>query len=187
VRRVVEDLERRLASPLRQAITGSLNRSARNRRPRHSEIDWPRTIHANLKHYQPAYHTVIPETRIGFGRKSSALRDIILCVDQSGSMAGSIVYSGVMAAVMASLRAVSTSLVFFDTAVVDMTDKLADPVDVLFGAQLGGGTDIHRAVTYCQSLISRPTETIFILISDLIEGGIKRSSISVSPPSPGAA
>lgn len=173
VRRVVEELEKRLASPLRQAITGSLNRSARNRRPRHSEIDWPRTIRANLKHYQPEYQTIIPETRIGFGRKTSALRDIILCVDQSGSMAGSIVYSGVMAAVMASLRAVRTSLVFFDTAIVDMTEKLADPVDVLFGAQLGGGTDIHRAVTYCQGLIARPPETIFVLISDLIEGGSK--------------
>lgn len=173
VRRVVEDLERRLASPLRQAITGSLNRSARNRRPRHNEIDWPRTIRANLKHYQPEYRTIIPETRIGFGRKTAALRDVILCVDQSGSMAGSIVYSGVMAAVMASLRAVRTSLVFFDTAVVDMTETLADPVDVLFGAQLGGGTDIHRAVTYCQSLIARPAETIFVLISDLIEGGNK--------------
>lgn len=173
VKKVVSELERRLASPLRQAITGSLNRSMRNRRPRHNEIDWPRTIRANLKHYQPEYHTVIPETRIGFGRKTSALRDIILCVDQSGSMAGSIVYSGVMAAVMASLRSVKTSLVFFDTAVVDMTEKLADPVDVLFGAQLGGGTDICRAVTYCQQFITRPPETIFILISDLIEGGSK--------------
>jgi Mg-chelatase subunit ChlD len=173
VRKVVEDLERRLANPLRQAIMGSLNRSIRNRRPRHNEIDWPRTIRANLKHYQPEYRTIIPETRIGFGRKTSALRDIILCVDQSGSMAGSIVYSGVMAAVMASLRAVRTSLVFFDTAVVDMTEKLSDPVEIMFGAQLGGGTDIHRAVTYCQSLIARPAETIFILISDLIEGGNK--------------
>lgn len=173
VRKVVEDLERKLASPLKQAITGSLNRSARNRRPRHNEIDWPRTIRANLKHYQPEYQSIIPETRIGYGRKTSALREIILCVDQSGSMAGSIVYSGVMAAVMASLRAVRTSLVFFDTAVVDMTEKLSDPVEVLFGAQLGGGTDIHRAVTYCQSLITRPPETIFVLISDLIEGGDK--------------
>ena len=173
VRRVVEQLERRLSSPLQQAITGSLNRSVRNRRPRHHEIDWPRTIRANLKHYQADYHTIIPATRIGFGRKTSALRDIVLCVDQSGSMAGSIVYSSVLAAVMASLRAVRTSMVFFDTSVVDMTEKLADPVDVLFGAQLGGGTDIHRAVSYCQGLISRPAETIFILISDLIEGGSK--------------
>ncbi len=173
VRRVVEQLEHRLASPLQQAITGSLNRSARNLRPRHHEIDWPRTIRANLKHYQAEYKTVVPQTRVGFGRRTRALRDIVLCVDQSGSMAGSIVYSGVMAAVMASLRAVRTSLVFFDTSVVDMTDKLADPIDVLFGAQLGGGTDIHRAVSYCQGLITRPAETVFILISDLIEGGSK--------------
>jgi Mg-chelatase subunit ChlD len=173
VRRVVEQLERRLASPLRQAITGSLNRSARNRRPRFNEIDWPRTIRANLKHYQPEYRTIIPETRIGFGRKTQALRDIILCVDQSGSMAGSIVYSSVMAAVMASLRSVRTSVVFFDTSVVDMSDKLADPVDLLFGAQLGGGTNIAQAVKYCRGLITRPPDTIFVLISDLIEGGPK--------------
>ena len=173
VRRVVEALERRLASPLQQAITGSLNRSVRNRRPRHHEIDWPRTVRANLRHYQAEYQTIVPATRIGFGRKTSALRDIVLCVDQSGSMAGSIVYSSVMAAVMASLRSVRTSLVFFDTSVVDMTEKLADPVDVLFGSQLGGGTDIQRAVSYCQGLITRPADTIFILISDLIEGGRK--------------
>ncbi len=171
VRKVVEDLERRLAAPLRQAITGSLNRSVRNNRPRHSEIDWNRTIRANLKHYQPEHRVVIPERLVGFGRKTQALRDIILCIDQSGSMAGSVVYSSVMGAVMASMKSVRTSLVVFDTAVVDLTPQLADPVDVLFGVQLGGGTDITKAVSYCQSLITRPTETIFILISDLIEGG----------------
>jgi hypothetical protein len=171
VRKVVEQLERRLASPLRQAIHGSLNRSARNRRPRFNEIDWPRTIRANLKTYQPEYRTIIPERRLGFGRKTSAQRDIILCVDQSGSMAGSIVYSSVMAAVMASLRSVRTSVVFFDTSVVDMSDRLADPVELLFGAQLGGGTNIAQAVRYCRGLVTRPTETIFVLISDLIEGG----------------
>src|SRR5213078_1972025 len=118
VRRVVEDLERRLASPLRQAITGSLNRSARNRRPRHNEIDWPRTIRANLKHYQPEYRTIIPEVRIGYGRKRASLRDIVLCVDQSGSMATSVVYSSIFAAVLAALPAVSTRLVVFDTSIV---------------------------------------------------------------------
>jgi hypothetical protein len=92
VRKVVAELERRLANPLRQAVTGSLRRSVRNRRPRHNEINWDRTIRANLKHYQPEYKTIIPATRLGFGRKSSALRDIILCLDQSGSMATSVVY-----------------------------------------------------------------------------------------------
>jgi len=171
VRKVVAELERKLANPLRQAISGSLNRSARNHRPRHSEIDWHRTIRANLRHYQPEYRTVIPATRIGFGRRTTALRDIILCVDQSGSMAASVVHAGILAAVMASIRSVRTSLVVFDTAVVDLTDQLADPVEVLFGTQLGGGTDIHRALSYCQGLVRAPNDTILVLISDLYEGG----------------
>jgi len=172
VARVVEELLRKLTEPMRQAVIGALNRAARNRRPKHNEIDWPRTIRANLKHYQAEYRTVIPETRIGFGRKRSALRKVILCVDQSGSMAASVVYSGIFAAVMASIPAVRTSLVVFDTAVVDLTEELHDPVEVLFSTQLGGGTDINRAVGYCQGLIESPTETIFVLISDLYEGGV---------------
>jgi hypothetical protein len=171
VQRVVDELRRKLEQPTRQAILGSLNRSARNRRPRHNEIDWHRTIRANLRHYQPEHRTIIPETRIGFGRKRSSLRDIILCVDQSGSMATSVVYAGVFSAVLASLPAVSTKMVVFDTAVVDLSEKLADPVDVLFGTQLGGGTDINRAIAYCQGLIRQPQETILVLISDLYEGG----------------
>lgn len=175
VRKCVEDLERRLAEPMRQAVVGALNRSVRNRRPRHREIDWNRTIRANLKNYQPEYKTVVPETRIGFGRKRNSLRDIILCIDQSGSMATSVVYSGVFGAVLASLPAVSTKVVVFDTAVVDLSDKLDDPVEVLFGTQLGGGTDIHQALTYCQSLVRRPEQTILVLISDLIEGGVREN------------
>src|SRR5688500_3797796 len=171
VRKVVEQLQRRLANATRQAVTGALNRAARTTRPRHAEMDWHRTIRANLKHYQPAYRTIIPERRIGFGRKRSSLRDIILCVDQSGSMAASVVFSSVFGAVLASLPAVSTRFVLFDTAVVDLTDDLDDPVDLLFGTQLGGGTDINRALTYCESHVRRPTETILVLISDLYEGG----------------
>lgn len=171
VRRVVEDLIRKLENPTRQAILGSLNRSIRNRRPRHHEIDWHRTIRANLKHYQPKYRTIIPETRIGFGRKRSALRNIILCVDQSGSMATSVVYAGIFSAVLASLPAVQTHMVVFDTAVVDLTDLLQDPVEVLFGTQLGGGTDINQALAYCQGLVRQPQDTILVLISDLYEGG----------------
>ena len=173
VRKVVEELERKLAEPMRSAVMGALSRSVRNRRPRHNEIDWNRTIRANLKHYQPKYKTIIPETRIGFGRKRQALRDIILCVDQSGSMATSVVYSGVFGAVLASLPAVKTQIVVFDTNVVDLSDKLDDPVEILFGTQLGGGTDISRALSYCQSIIHRPAETILVLISDLIEGGVR--------------
>jgi Mg-chelatase subunit ChlD len=173
VRKVVEDLEKRLANPLRQAINGALNRSVRNRRPRHNEIDWHRTIRANLKHYQREYQTIVPETLIGYGRRRAALKDVILAIDESGSMAASVVYSSVLGAVMASLPAVRTRVVLFDTSVVDMTEKLNDPVDLLFGARLGGGTDIGRALEYCQGLISRPSDTIFVLISDLFEGGLR--------------
>jgi uncharacterized protein with von Willebrand factor type A (vWA) domain len=171
VQRVVDALLQKLQNPMQQAVMGSLNRSIRNRRPRHNEIDWHRTIRANLRHYQPEYRTIIPETRIGYGRKRSALRDIVLCVDQSGSMATSVVYASIFAAVLASLPAVSTKLVVFDTAIVDLTDLLQDPVEVLFGTQLGGGTDINRALSYCQGLIRQPQETILVLISDLYEGG----------------
>lgn len=171
VRKVVEELLRKLANPTRQAVMGSLNRAMRNRRPRHNEMDWNRTIRTNLKHYQPEYKTVIPETRIGYGRKRSALRDIILCIDQSGSMATSVVYASIFGAVLASLPAIRTHLIVFDTSVVDLTAELQDPVELLFGTQLGGGTNINLALTYCQQLIRRPQETILVLISDLYEGG----------------
>ena len=177
VRKVVEDLTRKLANPLTQAVMGALNRAARNRRPKHNEIDWNRTIRANLRHYQPQYHTIVPETRIGYGRKRSSLRDIVLCVDQSGSMASSVVYAGIFGAVLASLPAVSTRMVVFDTSVVDLTDDLKDPVELLFGTQLGGGTDINRALGYCQGLVRQPHETILVLISDLFEGGNNREML----------
>ncbi len=171
VRRVVDELERRLAEPLRQAVRGSLNRAARSRRPRPHEVDWGRTIQANLKHYQPEYRTIIPQQRIGYGRRQTALRHIILCIDQSGSMAASVVYAGLFGAVLASLRSVRTNVVVFDTAAVDLSELAQDPVDLLFGVQLGGGTDIQRALAYCQGLIVQPQDTVLILISDLYEGG----------------
>jgi len=171
VRKVVEEVERRLANALKQAVRGALARSTRSRRPRLPDIDWDRTVRANLTRYDRERRTVIAEKLIGHGRRRSSLRDVILCVDQSGSMATSVVYSSIFAAVMASIRALSTRLVVFDTAVVDLTDQLADPVEVLFGTQLGGGTDINRAVAYCQQLITRPAQTVFLLITDLYEGG----------------
>jgi Mg-chelatase subunit ChlD len=173
VRAVTDQLEERLRAQTVQSVTGALNRAARTRRPRHSDIDWSRTIAANLKHYLPDYRTVVPERLIGHARRTTRVeRHIILCIDQSGSMAESIVHSSVFGAVLASLRSVVTSLVVFDTEVVDLTDKISDPVDVLFGVQLGGGTDINRAIAYCQGLVQRPDDTVFVLISDLYEGGI---------------
>ncbi|CAM5271348.1 VWA domain-containing protein OS=Streptomyces tendae OX=1932 GN=GUR47_16725 PE=4 SV=1 [Streptomyces tendae] len=174
VRKVVDDLERRLATRTRAALTGALDRSARTGRPRHHDIDWNRTIAANLKHYLPEYRTIVPERLVGYGRASrSVKKEVVLCVDQSGSMAASVVYASVFGGVLASMRSLDTRLVVFDTSVVDLTDQLDDPVDVLFGTRLGGGTDINRALAYCQSRITRPAETVVVLISDLYEGGIR--------------
>lgn len=178
VRAVTDDLQERIRSRTIQAVTGALNRAARTRRPRPHDIDWGRTVAANLKHYQPDLRTVIPERLVGYARRSNQVeRHIILCIDQSGSMASSVVYASVFGAVLASLRSVSTRLVVFDTAVVDLTDEIDDPVDVLFGVQLGGGTDINGALAYCQGLIASPQETILVLISDLFEGGIAEEMI----------
>ncbi|WP_104105435.1 VWA domain-containing protein [Nocardioides sp. 616] len=178
VRQVTDELEERLRSRTVQAVTGALDRSSRTRRPKFRDIDWGRTIAANLRHYQPEHRTVIPERLVGHARRSSQVeREIILCVDQSGSMAESIVYSSVFGAVLASLRSVHTRMVVFDTEVVDLTDEMDDPVDVLFGVQLGGGTDINRALAYCQQQIARPSDTVLVLISDLYEGGIAEEMV----------
>ncbi|MEU7640011.1 VWA domain-containing protein [Streptomyces sp. NPDC059101] len=174
VRKVVAELEKRLATRTRATLTGALDRAARTSRPRHRAIDWNRTIRANLKHYLPEHGTVVPERLIGYGRAAqSTKKDVVLCIDQSGSMAASVVYASVFGAVLASMRALDTRLVVFDTAVADLTDHLDDPVDLLFGTQLGGGTDINRALAYCQSRIRRPADTVVVLVSDLYEGGIR--------------
>jgi Mg-chelatase subunit ChlD len=174
VQKVVDELLLRLEQKTSEAIRGAVDRHKRSFRPRHSDIDWHRTISANLRHYQADLQTIVPEKLVGFMRKQRRqvdLDEVILCVDQSGSMATSVVYSSIFAAVMASIPAVKTRLVCFDTAVVDLTEDLADPVQVLFGIQLGGGTDINQAIAYCANKIERPAKTHLVLISDLYEGG----------------
>jgi Mg-chelatase subunit ChlD len=174
VRGVVAELEQRLADRMRAAVTGALDRSARTRRPRPADVDLARTIRANLQHFSPDLGTIVPERLVGHGRRRQSVhRDVILAVDQSGSMAESVVYAGLFGAVLASVRALRTHFVAFDTAVVDLTDELGDPVELLFGTQLGGGTDINRAIAYCEGLVTRPTDTLLVLISDLYEGGVR--------------
>ncbi len=171
VRKLVDELMQKLRTKTVQAVRGSLNKATRNNRPKPNELDFDRTIRVNLKNWQPEHRKLIVDRLVGYGRKRSSLRDIVLCVDQSGSMAPSVVYSSIFAAVLASINAVSTKMVVFDTAIVDLTELLQDPVEVLFGTQLGGGTDINRAIAYCQQLITRPNDSIFVLITDLCEGG----------------
>ncbi|KAA8888246.1 VWA domain-containing protein [Nocardia colli] len=174
VQKVVREIEQRIAAQTVAAVSGALNRAARVSRPRLRDIDWDRTIRKNLANYLPEHRTVVPERLVGYGRKAQAVqRDVVLAIDQSGSMAASVVYASVFGAVLASMRSLKTSLVVFDTEIVDLTDKLDDPVDVLFGTQLGGGTDINRAIAYSQTLVTRPTDSLFVLISDLYEGGVR--------------
>lgn len=175
IRRVVDELLKRLTQPTISAITGSLNRSARNYRPKFKEINWDATIRKNLKHYQPEHKTIIPEVKIGYGRRRNSMKDVILCLDQSGSMGTSVIYSGIFGSVMASIPSMSTKMVVFDTEVADLTEELSDPVDLLFGVQLGGGTDIDRALKYCSGLVKRPNDTVMVLITDLFEGGDNES------------
>lgn len=181
IRKVVEELMERLEKKTSEALRGAVDKSKRTFRPRFADIDWPRTITANLRHYQPEFKSVVPEKLIGFRRQQRRtvdLDEIMLCVDQSGSMATSVIYASIFAAVMASLPVVKTKLVCFDTAIVDLTDELEDPVNVLFGVQLGGGTDINQAVAYCADKIERPTKSHFILITDLYEGGNAKEMVS---------
>ncbi len=178
VEKVVREIEQRIAAKTVAAVTGAINRSARTHRPKLRDIDFDRTIRKNLANYLPEHRTVVPERLVGYGRKAQSIqRDVVLAIDQSGSMAASVVYASVFGAVLASMRSLKTSLVVFDTEVVDLTDQLSDPVDVLFGTQLGGGTDINRAIAYSQSLITRPTDSLFVLISDLYEGGVREEML----------
>ncbi len=171
VDKVVQAIEARLKTPLQAAVSGALNKASYNRRPKPPEIDWNRTIRANLKHYQAEYGSIIPVHLYGHSRRVRQLKNIVLLLDQSASMANSVVYAAVAASILASIRTIKTQLVVFDTAVVNLSDQLHDPVSLLFGMQLGGGTYIGKAIKYARQLISNPSQTTVILISDLMEGG----------------
>jgi len=181
VRKVVQALLARLELRTTEVVRGALNRSQRTRRPRFSDIDWGRTMGANLRHYQAEHKSIVPETLIGHSRKSKTqanLDHVVLCIDQSGSMASSVVYASIFAAVLASIPGIGTKLICFDTAILDLTDQLSDPVEVLFGVQLGGGTDINSALAYCEQKIEQPSKTHLVLITDLYEGGDAQSMLA---------
>lgn len=175
VAKVARQVEERITDRLQQSVLGALNRASRTSRPRPGDIDWNRTIAANLKNYLPEHRTVVPERLIGYGRRHLGVqREFAICLDQSGSMATSVVYASIMAGVMASLRTLRTSLVAYSTDIADLTEALADPVDVIFGAQLGGGTDTSPALEYCRRTITRPSAAVLLLISDLYDSDPKR-------------
>lgn len=175
VRSVVDEIMKRMEQNLRRAVTGALNKKAHSPISNFASTDWKRTINRNLKNFDTKTKRLIPE-KFYFFERSKKQKDwtVILDIDQSGSMADSIVYSSVMGSIFASMPALDTHVVAFDTEVTDLTELCKnDPVDMLFGVQLGGGTDINKSVAYCKSLITNPRKTMFILISDLYEGGVR--------------
>lgn len=173
VRAVVEKIKLSLEQPIRQAVAGALNRNEHSPIPNVSSIDWKWTIGRNLKNYNEDLGVIIPE-RVWFYSRAQRTNNwtVIVDMDQSGSMADSVVYGAVCGSIFASLPALETRVVAFDTEVVDLTEKCGDdPVDMLFGVQLGGGTDINKSVAYCEQFITDPSRTLFVMLTDLYEGG----------------
>jgi uncharacterized protein with von Willebrand factor type A (vWA) domain len=173
IRQVVDELRRKLETQIVQTVIGALQRNRYSPIRSARNLDWRRTLKSNLKNYLPERKTIIPE-RLYFWANEKRYRDwqIIILVDQSGSMANSAIYASLMACIFASLQVLETHLVVFDTSIVDLTPYLSgDPVELLFSLQLGGGTDIAQAVAYGASLVNRPEKCIFVLITDLFEGG----------------
>ncbi|CAM4218039.1 VWA domain-containing protein [Saccharibacillus endophyticus] len=173
VKAVVDELMARMKEDMQRAVTGALNRRQHTPLPSLSGLDWKRTIQRNLKHYDTERKLLIPERFYYFDRaRRSKEWTVILDIDQSGSMAESVIWASVTGAIFASMPALDTRVVVFDTEVVDLTEQCADdPVDMLFGIQLGGGTDINKSVAYCEQYIEDPKKTLFIMITDLYEGG----------------
>jgi Mg-chelatase subunit ChlD len=172
IRHVVEEIRKRWESEVRQALAGKLNRFRHSPLKVAQNFDWRTTLRRNLKHYDPARKSVVLHEQKFFSRNTRHLPwDIILCVDQSGSMAESVIHSAVMAGIFAGLPSLRVKLVVFDTSIVDLSEHAADPVEVLMSVQLGGGTDIAGALGYCEKLVEQPRRTVFVLVSDFIEGG----------------
>ncbi len=171
-RKIVEDIVRRLRPRVEAALAGHPNRFRRSQLKSMQNFDWRGTIRDNLKNWD-AERGVIVADRLRFhGRSRRRLPwTIILCVDQSGSMLASTIYSAVMASILTALPAVEVKLIVFDTAIVDLSSEAHDPVEVLMSVQLGGGTNIAAAIEYCETLITQPSRTAFVLVSDFEEGG----------------
>jgi Mg-chelatase subunit ChlD len=170
-RKVVDDIMQRMRRHVERALSGRRNRFEASPHKVMRNLDWRGTIRRNLKSYDTNRHMLVAERLRFFSRARRRFPwTIILCIDQSGSMAASVIHAAVMAAIISGLPSLRLHLVVFDTAVVDLTDRAADPVEVLLTVQLGGGTDIGGAVTYCEQLIAQPSRTILVLVTDFCEG-----------------
>ena len=169
IRRVVDELAATWVGPIRERARQAVTRR-KTTRPTGAEVDWSATIHKNLRHYDPKRGVLVPERWVGTTRSRSRLEHLFLCVDQSGSMSESMVYAAIAASALGQVPSVHTELYAFDSRVVCLTEAMHDPVATLFGAQLGGGTDIGLALSTVSAAISEPLRSTVVLISDLFDG-----------------
>ncbi|MBP5525699.1 MAG: VWA domain-containing protein [Paludibacteraceae bacterium] len=171
-RAVAEELSEKLAQSTRQALTGRLDRNSRSAVRSARNIDIHKTIRRNLKNYDKENETlVLKDVYFSSRVKKYNKKTVIIAVDESGSMLGSVIYSAVMAQIMSKLPFAEIKLVIFDTEIVDLSGMVEDPVEVMMSVQLGGGTDIGKALSYCESLIQTPSDTCVLCVTDLCEGG----------------
>jgi Mg-chelatase subunit ChlD len=177
--RVVEELKRKMQVQVEQAITGALRKDRHSPRKVFRNLDLKTTLRRNLRHYDARSGKLLVD-RLYFYAAERKKRPwhVIVVVDQSGSMLDSAIFSAVMASIFAELPAVTTSLILFDTQVVDLSDRVGQPVDVLLSIQLGGGTDITQALIYANGLVRQPSRTIVVLITDFFEGRDERDLIA---------
>jgi uncharacterized protein with von Willebrand factor type A (vWA) domain len=176
---VVDDLTRRLRPVFHNAIHGRRHRFRRSHLPSAQNFDALGTLRANLRHFDPATGKLPIRTPLFFSRQKRKLPwTIVLCIDQSGSMAGSVIYSAVVAGILHAMPSVRLHLVVFDTQVLDLTHLCHDPVEVLMGVQLGGGTNIGRAMTYVEGLLTDPQRSIVVLLSDFEEGASPKALLA---------
>lgn len=181
IQKVVEELLQKIRPKFLQNFQGRRNRFKRSHIKQAQNFDWKRTIQANLKNYQPDLQKLIIQTPYFNARVQKHLPwDIVLCVDQSGSMISSMMHAAICASILTALPAVNISLVLFDTQVVDLSHLAHDPVEILLTIQLGGGTNIGQALQYCQKKIKASNRTILILISDFEEGGSIQQMLSIT-------
>lgn len=174
IRKIVEQINALLETDLKRAVTASINRKLHSPIPSASALDFQTTIRKGIKDYNVKLKKIIPQKYYFFERSATTAANkytVILDIDQSGSMGESVIYSSIMSCILASMSAIKTKVVAFDTNIVDLSEKCEDPIDLLFGFTLGGGTDIEKSIKYCSKYIENPKKTIFFLISDLEEGG----------------
>ena len=172
IKKVVDEISEKLQTEVKKSLLGKLNRNMPSNVKSIRNLDINRTIRRNLKNYDVENKRIVLKD-LYFNSRTKRFNkwNIIIAVDESGSMLDSVIYSAVMAGIFAKLPMIETKLVIFDTQIVDLSDYVDDPVEVLMGMQLGGGTDIGKAVGYCETLCSNPHETIFVTVTDLYEGG----------------